>query len=1218
MILSRWVPTFHLLAKYDIELLAISFQEDIVVSHRSACACNRLSTARFELFCLFVFAFMLLSWGCGSGGSGTTPPPPPSPDFSIQTSSQSLTVAAGGSTNVQVSITPMNGFSSTVSVAILGLPAGVTVSSPPPFNVTGTAPQTVTFMASSSASLGTFPIDFQATSGSLQHTAPVSLQVQTNQLGSFTVTLNNSELTLAQGGEASTIVGLSLSSAGNSNFSVNFSISGLPAGVQASFGLNPFPFGQPATSLSLTSSSNAGLANYSTVTVSATRTADGVVETATFLLNVTPPVGALADNRVNFIRTDGTPAAAVYDAIHNVVYSANTAFNRVDVISPQSGAVTRSIPAPTPAALALTPDGTHLFVGCNVNQILSIDTTSLQVVKRTSVLPLAAGNGNSTPYYFSAQRVVPASNGKFLLGMINSPSDPRSFYLVEWDPVAGTFTPMNPPGITFSSVRDIAGGANGAEALVVDYGTEVNLAVYDSASDSFPVSGQSPVGQEIAIAANPSGSQFAIIGLNGLAILDNQLNLLAEPSIGSGIVYGMQYSPDGSKLLISYLLGGTYPVVETLDTTSFSLLGVAPAFGVCVYQPGGPCQWTMAQSLAADGTGLVFSSFDHGLVFEDASNFQNLLNLPPSVSAPVLYGVGSQNEAALNTTFATTLGQAVFDVLPDVWFGGVRGSNIAGNGFGASVTAPASTAPAIVNVKAVLPDGWMALAPQAFSYGTEILFVGTTAAPATGNVTLNLVGHGFIGSNGNATTVTIGGQSAKILTAPHQGFAPSSDAFPIPVYDEIELQVPPGTAGAVDITVNGTAGSSTVKSALAYLPGATDYTSTDKFTNILYDSRRNRVYLAAGNKIDVFDANANTYLSPIIPPSVSVSPLFQGLALTPDGSKLLATNFSSLSLEIINPDSPSTATEVPLIPGATPIGTGGSDVAATSTNQAMIELAGQTGSSCSSFGQVYQVDLGTLKVTALNLTAPACLLPNRAQISSTTSGDKVFLAVNEGGAYLWDAATNQWTEWPSIVNNNVTASGDGYWFASDYTSLDSQLVEHTQAQIPEYFADDFLEGPQGAVPGEKMNASGSLLYQPLMHGADVIDVSSGVWLRRIALTEEVQFVQNAMALDEAGNRLFLITNAGLTVLQMDSPPLSIGYLSPSTGRAAGGTTVTIRGSGFQPTATVTFGGISATTTFVDASTLHVITPPLPTAGVRVTISNSPSSSYSLDAAFQAN
>src|ERR1700685_3196905 len=72
------------------------------------------------------------------------------------------------------------------------------------------------------------------------------------------------------------------------------------------------------------------------------------------------------------------------------------------------------------------------------------------------------------------------------------------------------------------------------------------------------------------------------------------------------------------------------------------------------------------------------------------------------------------------------------------------------------------------------------------------------------------------------------------------------------------------------------------------------------------------------------------------------------------------------------------------------------------------------------------------------------------------------------------------------------------------------------------------------------------------------------WLldRRILLSEKVPVVQNAMALDETGNRLFLITHAGLTVVPLGPTQLSIGYLSPATGTSAGGTAVTLRGSGF--------------------------------------------------------
>src|SRR5277367_5076518 len=166
---------------------------------RSACYSRSLQVA------LTVMALTAAS--CRGGSTGQQPPPPPSPDFGISTNSQSLMLTQGTSTTVQVSITALHGFTGTVSVTISGLPSGVTASPSSPFNVTPGTPETVILTASGSAGLGSFPLSFQGTSGNLQHSVPATLQLVTSQLASFSVTLNNSELSFAQGGGASTIVG---------------------------------------------------------------------------------------------------------------------------------------------------------------------------------------------------------------------------------------------------------------------------------------------------------------------------------------------------------------------------------------------------------------------------------------------------------------------------------------------------------------------------------------------------------------------------------------------------------------------------------------------------------------------------------------------------------------------------------------------------------------------------------------------------------------------------------------------------------------------------------------------------------------------------------------------------------------------------------------------------------------------------------------------------
>ena len=113
--------------------------------------------------------------------------------------------------------------------------------------------------------------------------------------------------------------------------------------------------------------------------------------------------------------------------------------------------------------------------------------------------------------------------------------------------------------------------------------------------------------------------------------------------------------------------------------------------------------------------------------------------------------------------------------------------------------------------------------------------------------------------------------------------------------------------------------------------------------------------------------------------------------------------------------------------------------------------------------------------------------------------------------------------------------------------------------------------------------------------------------------------------DENGQRLFAITStdgtaqdAGVTIVTLATVPLGIGTLSPANGPAAGGTTLTVRGSGFQTGTTVTIGGESATVTFIDLNTLTVVTPALTTGAQRVTITNPDGETVSLDAAYTAN
>jgi len=79
---------------------------------------------------------------------------------------------------------------------------------------------------------------------------------------------------------------------------------------------------------------------------------------------------------------------------------------------------------------------------------------------------------------------------------------------------------------------------------------------------------------------------------------------------------------------------------------------------------------------------------------------------------------------------------------------------------------------------------------------------------------------------------------------------------------------------------------------------------------------------------------------------------------------------------------------------------------------------------------------------------------------------------------------------------------------------------------------------------------------------------------------------------------------------------SINSVSPLSGPAAGGTTVTISGSDFQAGASVTFGGLAATSVSLsNSSTITAVTPVHSSGSVTVTVTNSSGDSTTLPSGF---
>jgi hypothetical protein len=129
----------------------------------------------------------------------------------------------------------------------------------------------------------------------------------------------------------------------------------------------------------------------------------------------------------------------------------------------------------------------------------------------------------------------------------------------------------------------------------------------------------------------------------------------------------------------------------------------------------------------------------------------------------------------------------------------------------------------------------------------------------------------------------------------------------------------------------------------------------------------------------------------------------------------------------------------------------------------------------------------------------------------------------------------------------------------------------------------------------RLNSAGSLYYWAYPNSIDVIDVQHGTSALRFGLTQTLTTTVAPMAIDSSGQRIFLITNKGLTVVDLGNAPLSVGHLSQTS--AGPGMQITVRGSGFENGITATLGGVSAAVTFSDSETI-TLTVPAVSAGLQ--------------------
>lgn len=154
----------------------------------------------------------------------------PAPDFSISASPSSQSTAQGGSAQYTVTIGALNGFADTVNFSVSGLPTGATTSFNPA-TVSGSGASTMTITTAATSPTGTYRVTVTGSTGTLSHSASVSLVV--NPAGDFSIAASPSKLTISRGSSGKTTVTVTALQGFNST--VGLKVSGLPNRTSASW-----------------------------------------------------------------------------------------------------------------------------------------------------------------------------------------------------------------------------------------------------------------------------------------------------------------------------------------------------------------------------------------------------------------------------------------------------------------------------------------------------------------------------------------------------------------------------------------------------------------------------------------------------------------------------------------------------------------------------------------------------------------------------------------------------------------------------------------------------------------------------------------------------------------------------------------------------------------------------------------------------------------------
>jgi len=637
---------------------------------------------------------------------------------------------------------------------------------------------------------------------------------------------------------------------------------------------------------------------------------------------------------------------------------------------------------------------------------------------------------------------------------------------------------------------------------------------------------------------SPDGKYLILPQGDKAVLYDPQtLNLVDQfPIAGDGSsASGFAVSADSKTLFTP-----TSSLVYAYDLSTHGLIGWFPGIYLPASSGGlgvGPIDGPNLQAI--DGTGLLAGPMEEGIGFVDSAALQ-------TGQAGTIF-----SNAYLNPGFGTTTGgtatkwssQMPAGKLSSVYFGGQSaGSASVAGGFISATSPPGLPGPA--DIYAFSSDGGMQLVPEGFSYGPTNLQTAPNISTAEGGGTGVIVGYGFLPTSATSIPpdlqVSVAGTPATITGVATDVYGLLSPPFPL---EAALYTIPPGVAGsAADVTVSNNSGSITVAGALKYLPATKQFAAPGaSLAQGIYDSHRDLYYFTDTTQVRVFSLPQQQWLNPIsIPAPPGATQRLWGLALSPDGTKLVIADAQAGVIYLLNPNNPSLVTTfaIPLELGVAVVNPCGVAV----SNSGMVYFASDVPSG-SGFNTFFKLNTnsGAVKSYLDSWANEPLDIYSRVMLSNDNAR-----AYFNGGGFVFSVDTASDVILPASANlgccygdyeltlssNQTQVEASSYLYDADLNAVSFLNLNHREIFLVQY------------VYGAKLSPDGRLLFQPSVTGIDVFDGRLGNLLDRIALPFAMSTNYDALVTDGKDNVLIAImgaTGTGIAVIDLTSiqepPPL---------------------------------------------------------------------------------